>query len=362
MYAKRYHEVIEEYVRLGHARLLSKDEAVHRTNKTWYLPHHGVLSPSSTTTKLRVVFDAAARCEGTSVNENLIRGPNYLSSLVGVLLRYRLHPVSLGADIEKMYHQVQVPEADQDAYRFIYRPPGSSEPPMTYRMTVHPFGSKSSPTTCIYALKRTAEDNKHDYPEASLSVESSFYVDNYLESFPNDDKAIERARQLKEMLIKGGFNLTKWTSSSRLVQTELQYMGLANPHLNLDWDDLGMERTLGLLWDCESDSFTFNIKINVDGNQCPTRRDFLRVVYSVFDSLGLVAPLVLCMKVVMQKICETKIDFYTLLPYELKEEFIEWCQYLPELKNVPIPRCFGSSPCPIDSKEVHIFTDARTDG
>ena len=104
-------------------------------------------------------------------------------------------------------------------------------------------------------------------------------------------------------------------------------MGLANPHLNLDWDDLGMERTLGLLWDCESDSFTFNIKINVDGNQCPTRRDFLRVVYSVFDPLGLVAPLVFCMKVVMQKICETKIDFYTLLPYELKEEFIEWCQY-----------------------------------
>jgi hypothetical protein len=59
-FAKKYDAVVQEYVNLGHARLLSTEEAQAETRKTWYLPHQGVVNASSSTTKVRVVFDGAA--------------------------------------------------------------------------------------------------------------------------------------------------------------------------------------------------------------------------------------------------------------------------------------------------------------
>ncbi|XP_057380674.1 uncharacterized protein LOC130703071 [Daphnia carinata] len=122
-YAKRHDDVIQEYIKLGHARLLSTEEAKWRTPKTNYMPHHGVQSSTSLTTKTRVVFDCSAECEGTSLNKNLLRGPNYLLNLLAIILLFRKHQIPISSDIDKMYHQVLVPEEDQDAFGFLYRSP-----------------------------------------------------------------------------------------------------------------------------------------------------------------------------------------------------------------------------------------------
>lgn len=65
---------------------------------TWYLPHHPVISPNKPG-KLRIVFDAAAEFEGTSLNKNLVQGPDMTNSLIGVLLRFRQGNIGLAGDI-----------------------------------------------------------------------------------------------------------------------------------------------------------------------------------------------------------------------------------------------------------------------
>jgi hypothetical protein len=125
----------------------------------WYLPHHYVINPNKPK-KIRVVFDGAAKFQGISLNDSLLRGPVLLANLVGVLIRSREAPIAVSGDIEAMYNQVRVRQPDQSFKRFLWRRPGSSEAPKTYQMMVQRFGLISSPTSCLYALQHAA--NNHD--------------------------------------------------------------------------------------------------------------------------------------------------------------------------------------------------------
>ena len=87
-----------------------------------YIPHHAVITPSKTTTKLRVVYDASAksRQKDKSLNECLHRGPVILPNLFGLLIRFRLSPIAIVADVEKAFLNVGLQVPDKDATRFIW--------------------------------------------------------------------------------------------------------------------------------------------------------------------------------------------------------------------------------------------------
>ena len=152
----KYRRTMQDYIDRGYARKLSKLEGETTSSKTNYLPHHAVLNPNKPG-KVRVVFDAAAKHEGTSLNQNLLQGPDMTCNLVGVLSRFRQDRRALMADI--MFHQVKVGPEDQDAFRFLWWSSDAGKPPDEYIMTVHVFGATDSPCCANYSLKRTAEDN-----------------------------------------------------------------------------------------------------------------------------------------------------------------------------------------------------------
>ena len=82
-----YGTTMNEYIK-KHARKLSHEEANKSGPRTWYLPHFGVTNVNKPG-KVRIVFNAAAECEGTSLNKNLLQKSDQTNSLVGVLLRFR---------------------------------------------------------------------------------------------------------------------------------------------------------------------------------------------------------------------------------------------------------------------------------
>ena len=53
-------------------------------------------------------------------------------------------------------------------------------------------------------------------------VKKSFYVDNFLHSFENEEEATRKCEGLYHMLQKGEFRLTKWLSSSRQVMAGIK--------------------------------------------------------------------------------------------------------------------------------------------
>jgi hypothetical protein len=158
---ERYKRSINEYIEKGYAKRISKNNEGHECeNTTFYLPHHAVCNPNKPG-KIRVVFDCAAQFNGTSLNDELLPRPDQTNNLVGVLTRFREHPVALVADVEGMFHQVRVSPDDHDALRFLWWPNDDlSREPVDYCMQVHLFGSTSSPSCASFCLRKTADDHK----------------------------------------------------------------------------------------------------------------------------------------------------------------------------------------------------------
>jgi len=355
--ASRYEAVINEYITLGHARKRRPEELPLTAGRHWYLPHLAVEQPSKT----RVVFDPSSRHGGIGLNDVLLKGPDLLVNLVNLLTIFRVGLIPLSADIEKMYHQVLAREEEQDFFSFLWRKPGSKEEPDVFSMTVHIFGAVSSPATCMYALRRTAVDFGHSFPEVASLVSNNFYVDNYIDSVDSEEVAILRSRQLTSLLKLGGFRLCKWTTSSRKVLSSIPAEDRVNSKIDVSFDQLPTEKTLGLLWNCNSDAFNFRIKIGVLVN---SKRDLLRELSSIFDPLGMLAPVILKARLILREIWvqETKLTWDERLPDDYLSEWNKWATRLTNIASLSVPRCLKTESSSPETRMLHCFCDASSKG
>ena len=341
--AKACYDTVDTYIAKGYARKLSPTEiAAKEPKNTWYLPHHAVTNPNKPG-KVRVVFDAAASYKGTSLNDQLVTGPDLLNSLVGVIMRFRLHTVAMIADIEAMFFQVRVIEKDHPSLRFLWRSPNRDHPPDVYQMKAMTFGAKSSPTSANYCLKRMAIDNQNTSSEETTStVLRDFYMDGLLKSLPPKDKTAQLALQLTQLLSRGGFRLTRFMSNSRYVLAQLppkdilSSPGISQP-FDLDLDSLPVERALGVLWNVEQD--TLEIKV-VPKQLAPTKRGILKQISTIFDPPGLVAPFVLRAKLILQELWRLGFDWDKPISGPLLDAWEAWKAELPLLVTLSVPRCY----------------------
>ena len=359
-------ELLEKYKQFMN-NLLTKDYASEATEDVgqlethWYLPHHPVFHPQKPG-KLRVVFDCSAEYHNTSLNKQLLQGPDLTNSLVGVLTRFRQEPIAFISDIEAMFHQVRVQPSDRDALRFLWWKDGDlNSPPKEYKMNVHLFGSASSPSCSNFALKKTAADNTAHFDDQTIeTVQRNFYVDDCLKSVGDEDNAVKLAAELRSLLALGGFNLTKWLSNSRKVIESLPESERAAQVKDLDFDKAPIERALGVRWNVASDTFGFAIVIK---DRPLTRRGILSIISSIYDPLGFVAPFILTAKLILQDLCRLKLGWDDKIPDEFQDRWQTWLSDLPQLEQLAIDRCFK----PLDTKEItsaqlHHFSDASQQG
>ena len=308
--------------------------------------------------KVRVVFDCSAKYRGSSLNDQLLQGPDFTNSLIGVLTRLRQENVALMSDVEDMFHQVNIKPDDCSALRFLWWPNGDlTLEPEEYMRTVHLFGGVSSPSCANYALQKTADDNKANFAaEIVSSVKRNFYVDDCLKSVKSDEDAISQVRDFTEPLKKRGFRLTKWLSNSRTVVESVPESERAMSVKDLDFDRIPIERALGVHWCVSSDTFRFKVNIK---DRPATRRRILSVVSSIYDPLGFVAPFILPAKILLQNLCKKKLDWDDKISDEDLERWKSWLDALPKLEQFCIDRCFKPSDFgEVVSCQLHYFSDA----
>ena len=176
----------------------------------FYLPHKAVIRQQAESSKLRVVYDASAKERGdqASLNDCPHPGPALQNLLWTVLVRNRIHPVAITGDLQKAFLQVRIREAERDALRFHWKPPGQSNIDV-YRFTRALFGLTSSPFLLGGVINQhlTLWEDRH--PEFVEEIRKSLYVDDLLSGGATVREAQTNKSEAKEIFQDARFNLHK---------------------------------------------------------------------------------------------------------------------------------------------------------
>ena len=360
----KYKAGIDDYVNKGYAVKIKSSESenpVAEEDNGWYLPHHPVIHPQKPS-KPRIVFDCAAKYDDVSLNSKLLQGPDMTNTLVGVLTRFRQDPVAFLADIEEMFCQVRVSPEHRKFLKFLWWKDGDYEQPLEeYEMLVHLFGATSSPSCAGFCLRNVAKEFENEFNSETIeTVRKNFYVDDCLKSVKEAEAAIGLIKELRELLERRSFRLTKFVSNNVEVLSSIPENERAKSIVRLDFDELPVERALGVEWNVKEDSFNFRI---AERKKAPTRRGILSDVSSMYDPLGFAAPFILPAKRLLQQLCKEKIGWDEDISPNMLRVWERWLSGLPLLRSVSVPRYFKSWQLgQLKGIQLHHFSDASFDG
>ena len=353
----QFNAVMEEYVSLGHAVAVSPPDLDSPPSSHYYMPVHAVTKEASTSTKVRAVFDASApSATGISLNDLLAVGPTLQPTLINILLKFRSYPTAISGDISKMYREILLSPGDRPYHRFLWRKE-LTEPWQDWEMQRVTFGVTSSPYLAIKTLIQTALDHGTAYPQAQEHILSSFYVDDFFGGANTEKQAVVLRQQINEILIKGGFTIKKWRSSSpkvlKSIPAELQEQ-IPDQKL-LDSHSACYPKALGLLWDSRRDEMATHVEMSP--GYASTKRGVAADIAKTFDVLGWLSPTILVMKKLYRKLWQKKLGWDQAIPEEDQNNHKTWREDMPLLANIRLPRhyCQGRKPTTIT---LQGFSDA----
>ncbi|XP_062535406.1 uncharacterized protein LOC134204633, partial [Armigeres subalbatus] len=357
---KQYSDFMQEYLSLGHMKCIGEasDPQLDEGKTVCYLPHHPVFKDSSSTTKVRVVFDGSAKTSTNySLNDALLAGPNIQDDLLDLMLRFRKHAVALVADVTKMYRQIRVHEDDTPLQRIVWRF-STVEPLQVYELQTITYGLTPSSFLATRVLKQLALDSKNKWDLATSAVQEDFYMDDFLSGADSVPEAIELQEEVQTLMSQGGLELRKWCSNKVEVLRKIP-KELLGGEATLHFDDLQKIKTLGVGWETGPDQFCIEVQPPTHEGYL-TKRKIFSTIAKLYDPLGLVSPVVAWAKIRMQQLWIANSGWDDQVPNDVMVKWEEFSSQLQCLEEYKVPRylfLLGSS-----SIEFHVFTDASEAG
>ncbi|XP_039309123.1 uncharacterized protein LOC120358585 [Solenopsis invicta] len=269
---RQYIEVMEDYLRSGHMTQI--DEKISASEEpVYYLPHHAVVKEERKTTRLRVVFDASCRSSsGKSLNDVLRVGPTIQPELFEVVLRFRASIRTDGGH-----------RANAD----------STSPVEAFVLNTVTFGVATAPFLAVRCLHQLACECQSESPRTSEVILKDFYMDDLITGTDDAEELKKIKNEVSRILAAGGFPMHKWKSNL--------------PELVEDRGESEEKvKTLGLFWRVEEDSLTYRVKEPPSEIRI-TKRTILSIISQIYDPLGLINPVIVQAKILMQQIWQCKL-------------------------------------------------------
>ncbi|XP_067214205.1 uncharacterized protein [Linepithema humile] len=342
-----YSQVIQEYLHLE--QMYPVDDP---TDNGFYMPHHAVIKAASNTTKVRVVFDVSAKTSnGISLNNVLLVGPTIQNSIFAHLLRFRTYRYVLTADIST--RQILVHEDDHKYQRILWR---QNDQIKTFQLNTLTFGVSSSPYLAIRTIHQLADDECHEYPEASRVLKTHLYVDDLLTGSNTINDTRKLRNELRTVLSRDGFNIRQWASNDNRIIIDLDESAVNS---NLIIDKNNYLKTLGISWHARDDTLRYSVH-PINYTERITKRSILSDIAKIFDPLGILGPIILYAKKLMQELWQCKLNWDESIPPSIHIVWTEFATQLNLINDLAVTR-----PILISDHtdiQIHGFCDASNVG
>ena len=319
------------------------------TTEGYYMPHHAIIREEAVTTKVRVVFNASAARKGTqALNDVLDPGPSLLPQLPGLLIRFREFKFAIQGDIRKAFFMIGIKEEDRQYLRFVW--PNEKGEMSVWRLKKLPFGVNCAPFIMGAVINHHLDEAALVDPrnkEIICLMKKSFYVDDLISSLPNRNEVSEFQEESTKIMQQAGMELRKWRRNdydgSMSNGSEAKVLGLC---WNDTQDTIHVCDPLGIEQDPE-----------VEVNQAPrTRRQLLHLVASLFDPLGMVCPVTIVGKIILQAAWKDTLEWDEEMSEPLQRQAREWWGDLKKIQSFKVERWCGATP--ETEHTLHCFSDA----
>ncbi|KAK7592957.1 hypothetical protein V9T40_007709 [Parthenolecanium corni] len=327
-----------------------------KPGRVHYLPHRGIIRIGKST-PIRMVVDASAksRKHAKSLNDNIMKGGNWVTELPGVLLRFRKHGVAVTSDIFKAFHQIMIAPEDRDVVRFLWlrdiNKPPSADNLVIYRFKRMAFGVIASPFLLTATIKHHLRTNPNEF---AAQIEHDLYADNLATSIPSQTDGNKFYNTIKEFFDSMGMNITQWaTDSPELREIFSETDRVLKVH----------QTVLGVEWNTEKRTLKIRQPQFANFNELKiTKRQALKEMAKTFDPLGWVAPTVLIAKLFIRKIWQEDYKWDVQLKPEYCTEWLKIREQLQDVGKIDLPRAYGVTGIEnAKSIELHAFCDASAE-
>ena len=317
-----YNEQIQDMLKRKVIREISKEEIKDWKGPVNFISHHDVMKPGSVSTKLRVVTNSSLnnnQC-GTSYNDCQAKGPNSLVPLFRALITFRSYKNVVVWDLSKAYNQVKTFLEELHCRRLVWRWGNGEEEWKIYGFLAMHFGDRCAGCGLEVAKEMVADAGK-DIDEETCEMIKKIYVDDgagggeeeVVEKLIGEESIDENGKcsytgTVSQIFARGGFPVKVMIRS-----------GESRPEII---QQLGGGGVLGVGWMPESDRLKFNLKVNLSEKKGKlrtepditpdtihlidetkmTRRVMVSQVYAVYDPLGLLSPITIRMKMLLQEL------------------------------------------------------------
>ena len=352
-----YREIFEDYEREGIIEPVPPTD-IGEPGKTHYIPHRPVVRQDRETTKIRIVFDASAKIGGgASLNDCLYSGPNMLSKVFDILLRFRTKKIGILSDIKKAFLNVGIHHSHKDYLRFLWFDPETNCIKI-FRFLRVLFGATSSPFllqgTIRYHFNYMVQQGLIDAGFADEFLKN-LYVDDSSTVVDSVNDGLSWYEKAKRVMNTGGFTLRKWRTNNKELQAffddkerlEGEPIQLQKSEDDCNFADFqlginseNMQTVLGINWDLEKDNFIFDFKniIALCEKMVMTKRNVLRISSSFYDPLGLISPITVLSKCVFQILCKEKLDWDCVIPDDIMKKWTRFISCLKLFDPIQVPR------------------------
>ena len=179
-------------------------------------------------------------------------------------------------------------------------------------------------------------------------------MDDFYLSTDTISEAIQHMENLRCVLLKVVFNLTKWVSTNETFLT-----AVPAEHRALSPADIAhaKQRNLGLPWTLQNDSVSANVSNFIELKELPPRQPtLLRIISSQFDPLGKTAPIVICLRFVQQSLWRKRFKWDDQIAKDDLPEYNAFVQKFETLRSPILSRHLFTHE--YTQLSLHLFCDA----